>query len=60
MARLCSTARIEREGDEAEATETVPISKAMRRSGLATSEDKSAAEQIKLTLKKMNLRMSMV
>jgi hypothetical protein len=44
MARLRSTAKIEREGDEAEATETVPISEAMRRSGLATSEDVSAAE----------------
>jgi hypothetical protein len=37
MARVCSTARVEREGDETEATETVPISEAMRRSRLATS-----------------------
>jgi hypothetical protein len=44
MARVCSTARVEREGDETEATETVPISEAMRRSGLATSGDTSAAE----------------
>jgi hypothetical protein len=44
MARLRSTARIEREGDEAEATETVPISEAMRRSGLVSSEDTPAAE----------------
>ena len=44
MARVCSTARVECEGDETEATETVPISEAMRRSGLATSEDISAAE----------------
>jgi hypothetical protein len=44
MARVRSTARVEREGDEAEATETVPISEAMRRSGLATSGDTSAAE----------------
>jgi hypothetical protein len=44
MARLRSTARIEREGDEAEASETVPISEAMRRSGLATSGDAPAAE----------------
>jgi hypothetical protein len=44
MARVRSTARIDREGDETEATETVPISEAMRRSGLATSEDIPAAE----------------
>jgi hypothetical protein len=44
MARVRSTARVDREGDETEATETVPISEAMRRSGLATSEDTSAAE----------------
>jgi hypothetical protein len=44
MARLRSTARIEREGDEAGATETVPISEAMRRSGLVSSEDTPAAE----------------
>jgi hypothetical protein len=44
MARVCSTARVDREGDETEATETVPISEAMRRSGLATSEDTSVAE----------------
>jgi hypothetical protein len=44
MARLRSTTRVEREGDEAEAAETVPISEAMRRSGLVTSEDTPAAE----------------
>jgi hypothetical protein len=44
MARVRSTARVEREGDETEATETVPISEAMRRSGLVTSEDTPAAE----------------
>ena len=38
MARVCSTARVEREGDETEASETVPISEAMQRSGLVTSE----------------------
>jgi hypothetical protein len=38
MARVRSTARVEREGDEAEGAETVPISEAMRRSGLVTSE----------------------
>jgi hypothetical protein len=44
MARLRSTARIDREGDEAEATGTVPISEAMRRSGLVTSKDIPVAE----------------
>jgi hypothetical protein len=44
MARVRSTARVEREGSETEASETVPISEAMQRSGLVTSE-KIPAEQ---------------
>jgi hypothetical protein len=44
MTRVRSTARVEREGDEAEAAETVPISEAMKRYGLATSEGIPAAE----------------
>jgi hypothetical protein len=44
MARVRSTARVEREGDEAEGVETVPISEAMQRSGLVTSEEAPAAE----------------
>ena len=44
MARVRSTARVERDGDEAEAAETVPISEAMKRSGLVTAEDTPAAE----------------
>jgi hypothetical protein len=44
MARVRSTARVDREGDETEATETVPISEAMKRSGLVTSEDVPPAE----------------
>jgi hypothetical protein len=47
MARVRSTARAEREGDEAEAVETVPISEAMRRSGLVTSEDPLLPKQNK-------------
>ncbi len=39
-----STARVDHEGDETEATETVPISEAMKRSGLVTSEDIPVAE----------------
>jgi hypothetical protein len=48
MASVRSTARVDREGDETEAAETVPISEAMKRSGLVTSEDVPAtgAEQV--------------
>ena len=44
MARVRSTARAEREGDETKAAETVPISEAMRQSGLVTSKDTAATE----------------
>ena len=44
MARVRSTARVEREGGEAEGPETVPISEAMQRSGLVTSEGIRTAE----------------
>jgi hypothetical protein len=44
MARVRSTARVEREGDEVEGVENVPISEAMQRSGLVTSEEVPAAE----------------
>jgi hypothetical protein len=44
MARVRSTARVDREGDETEATEIVPISEAMKRSGLVTPEDIPATE----------------
>jgi hypothetical protein len=44
MARVRSTARVDREGDETEGAETVPISEAMKRSGLVTPEDVPAAE----------------
>jgi hypothetical protein len=45
MARVCSTARVTRDGEEAEGAETAPISKVMKRSGLVVSEDAPAAEQ---------------
>jgi hypothetical protein len=50
MARVRSTARVDHEGDEIEAVETVPISEAMKRSGLVTSEDVPAAgaEQVEV------------
>jgi hypothetical protein len=39
MARVRSTARVTREGEEAEATETTPISEVMRQSGLVVTEE---------------------
>ena len=39
MARVRSTARVSREGDETEVTETAPISKMMKRSGLDVQEE---------------------
>jgi hypothetical protein len=39
MARVRSTARVSREGDEAEAVETAPISEVMKRSGLVVLEE---------------------
>ena len=44
MARIRSTAKVVREGDEAEGSDTVPISEAMQRSGLLTTEEMPAAE----------------
>jgi hypothetical protein len=44
MARVRSTPRVNREGDETEATDIVPISEAMKRSGLVTPEDILAVE----------------
>jgi hypothetical protein len=39
MAKVRSTARVSREGDETKATETVPISEVMKRSGLIVAEE---------------------
>ena len=44
MARVRSTARVSREGDETEVTETAPISEVMRRSGLVVSEQATAED----------------
>jgi hypothetical protein len=38
MARVRSTARVTRDGEEAEAIETAPISEVMKRSGLVVTE----------------------
>jgi hypothetical protein len=42
MARVRSTTRVSREGDETEVTETTPISEVMRRSGLVVPEEATA------------------
>jgi hypothetical protein len=42
MARVRSTARVSREGDEAEVTETAPILEKMRRSGLVVPKEATA------------------
>jgi hypothetical protein len=39
MARVRSTARVTREGEEAEGTETAPISEVMRQSRLVVTEE---------------------
>jgi hypothetical protein len=44
MARVRSTARVTRDGEEAESAETAPISKVMKRSGLVASEEAPTAE----------------
>jgi hypothetical protein len=38
MARVLSTARVTRDGEEAETTETAPISEVMKQSGLVMTE----------------------
>jgi hypothetical protein len=42
MARVRSTTRVSREGDEAEVTETASISEVMRQSGLVVPEEATA------------------
>jgi hypothetical protein len=37
MARVCSIARVTRDGEEAEGAKTAPISEVMQRSGLVVS-----------------------
>ena len=39
MARVRSTARVSREGEETEVTETAPIFKVMKQSGLVVTEE---------------------
>jgi hypothetical protein len=44
MARVRSTARVSREGDEVEVTETTPISEVLRQLGLVVSEEPVAKD----------------
>ena len=63
MARVRSTARVTRDGEEAKTVETAPISEVMKRSGLKVPEDvlmKVPLKLSKLVLRKMNLKMIIV
>jgi ribosomal protein S17 len=46
MARVRSTTRVSREGDEVEVTETAPISEVMRQSGLVVSYNKTLLSKV--------------
>jgi hypothetical protein len=59
MARVRSTARVTHEGEETEATETAPIFKVMRQSGLVVTEGvidegTSAAEAEQADIEEVN------
>jgi hypothetical protein len=50
MARVRSTARLSREGDETEAAETTPISKVMKRSGLVVADEGASNAEVEQTV----------
>jgi hypothetical protein len=50
MARVRSTARVSREGDETEAAETTPISEVMKRSGLVAAVEGTSNAKSKQTI----------
>ena len=50
MARVRSTARVSREGDETKATETAPISEVMKRSGLVVADEGASNAEAEQTL----------
>jgi hypothetical protein len=54
MARVKSTARLTNEGEEAKATETVPILEMMKRFGLVVQEEEELFRQKMLMLPKLN------
>jgi hypothetical protein len=50
MARVQSTARLSREGDETEAAETAPISEVMKRSGLVVGDEGASNAEAEQTV----------
>jgi hypothetical protein len=50
MDRVRSTARVSREGDKTEATETAPISEVMKRSGLVVADEGTSNVKAKQTM----------
>jgi hypothetical protein len=50
MARVRSTARVSREGDETEAAETAPISEVMKRSGLVVADEGASNAEAEQTV----------
>jgi hypothetical protein len=50
MARVRSTARVSREGDETEAAETAPISEVMKRSGLVVADEGASNAEVEQTM----------
>jgi hypothetical protein len=50
MARVRSTARVSREGDETEATETSPISEVMKQSGLVVADEGASNAEAEQTV----------
>jgi hypothetical protein len=56
MAQVRSTARVTRDGDEAEAAETAPISKVMRRSGLIVTEGAADEESPAAEIEQANIK----
>jgi hypothetical protein len=50
MARVRSTARVSREGDETKATETAPISEVMKRSGLVVADEGASNAEAEQTV----------
>jgi hypothetical protein len=57
MARVRSTARVTRDGEEAEGAETAPISKVMKRSGLVASEEAPTTEAEQADVEETELKM---
>jgi hypothetical protein len=50
MARVRSTARVSREGDETEATELAPISEVMKRSRLVVADEGASDAKVEQTV----------